>query len=79
MQSQSIVLAGKSYRLRGRTIGEGNMYENCKTIKMPSNGQKNKKKDVDKKRPDDWKRARRDQRRRRRQEKEYGYDVSYSS
>ena len=54
------------------------MYENCKTIKMPSNGQKVKKKD-DKKRPDDWKRARRDQRRRRRQEKEYGYDVSYST
>ena len=54
------------------------MQENCKTIKMPSYGQKDKKKD-DKKRPDDWKRARRDQRRRRRQEKEYGYDVSYST
>lgn len=50
------------------------MQENCKTIKIKP---KNKKKDVNSQRPDDWKRARRDQRRRRRQEKEYGYDVSY--
>jgi len=50
------------------------MQSSCsKTSKPP------RKKPLVNKRPDEWKRNRREQRRKRRQEKENGYDVSYRS